>query len=187
VTPAAVRRAGLFAVVLATAGCGLFGADEPPGPCPRTAILGDAASLVRFRDGSGRDLIDVTYTGRIAAVNTECQYKIDKKTKAGNMSVTVNVAMAVERGPANRDRRADFEYFVTLADLQRQPLEKSVFKVTARFPDNITRLVLADDPVELRIPLKEKQTGRDFLVFVGYQLAAAELEFNRRRQREANE
>jgi hypothetical protein len=188
VKPTSIRRRLVCsALALAVTGCAFFDTTPPPGPCPRTAILADASSLVRFRDGPGRDLIDVSYVGRLASVTAECKYNLDKKTKTGTMTVTATVAMGVERGPANRDRRADFEYFVTLADAQRQPLEKSVFKVTARFPDNITRLVLTDDPIELKIPLKAGQTGRDFIVFVGYQLTEADLEYNRDRRRELSE
>lgn len=186
--PTSIRQSiAVAALALVAAGCTFFDKTPPPGPCPRAAILADAESLVRFRDGPGRDLIDVTYVGRLASVSAECKYDVDKKTKVGAMTVTATVVMGVERGPANRDRKADFEYFVTLANAQRQPLEKSVFKVTARFPDNVTRLSLTDDPVELKIPLKAGQTGRDFIVFVGYQLSEADLEYNRERRRELSE
>lgn len=177
------RSAGVLAVLLALGAVACTSKNPPPGPCPRALILSDADSLTRFREGTGRDLIDIDFGGRIANVTSECDYDVDK-SKAGTMTVRVTPAFAVERGPANRDRKAALSYFVTLVDAKREPIAKSVFGIAAAFPANVTRQVLADTPIELKVPIRAGQSGRDFAVYVGFQLSEADLEYNRRLKRE---
>ena len=160
--------------------CGLFAKKEPPpGPCSRAMILGDAEQMIRFRDGPGRDILDISYSGRLTRVFTDCEYEMNKD-RTGVMAVRVYVAVEAERGPANRDRIAPYRYFVTLTDAKREPVAKNVFELTARFPGNVSRMVLTDDTVEMKVPIRAGQSGQNFTVFVGFQLSDEQLEFNRR-------
>jgi hypothetical protein len=142
-------------------------------------ILGDAEQMVRFRDGPGRDILDISYSGRLSRVFADCEYEMNKD-RTGVMAVRVYVAIEAERGPANRDRVAPYRYFVTLTDSKREPVAKNVFELTAQFPGNVTRMVLTDDTVEMKVPIRSGQSGRDFTIFVGFQLSDEQLEFNRR-------
>lgn len=176
-------RAVALAAVVGIALPACSSKQPPPGPCPRALILADADSLTRFREGAGRDLIDVDFNARFANVVSECEYDVDK-TKAGKMTVRVTSAFAVERGPSNRTRKASLNYFVTLTDDRREPVAKSEFAVGVEFPPNVTRQVLADTPIELKVPIRAGQSGRNFTVYVGFQLTEAELDHNRRLKRE---
>ena len=170
----------LVGLVAPMAACGLFTKKEPPpGPCSRAVILGDAEQMVQFRDGPGRDILDVSYSGRLTRVFADCEYEMNKD-RTGVMSVRVYLAIEAERGPANRDRIAPYRYFVTLTDAEREPVSKNVFNLTAQFPGNVTRLVLTDDTVELKVPIGAGQSGKNFTIFVGFQLSDEQLEFNRR-------
>ena len=183
--------AGALAVLmLASLGACSTKKELPPGPCPNVRILADASQLTKFRDGPGRDLIDVDHTARIDRVGGTCVYKMDKPTEkdkkpeTGVLTVTVGLLIAAERGPANADHKARFEYFVTLVDRDRQPVQKTVFPVAVNFPGNVTRAVAEEFPIDLTIPLKPKQTGADFAVFIGFQLTPEQVEYNRLRERE---
>ncbi len=181
-----VRRAALtLALLPLLAGCGIyqsiFGAKGPPPPCPRVSVLADAANLTRFRPGEGRDLIDVSYDGRIDAVQSQCEYEWHEKTGAGSVTVEVTLAVAAERGPANRDRRGDFPYFVSITDAGRNVLNKQTFTLVVDFPGNRTLMRALDAPVVLEIPLKADEPGTDYQIFIGFQLTAEQLEYNRRR------
>lgn len=182
---------GALAALLLSVGACSTKKPVSPGPCPRVNILADASQLTEFRDGPGRDLIDVDHTARIARVGGTCVYKMDKpaekgkKPETGTLTMTIGLLIAAERGPADTDRKARFEYFVTLVDRDRQPIQKTVFPVTVDFPGNVTRATAEEFPIDLKIPLHPKQTGADFVVFVGFQLSPEQVEFNRRREREA--
>ena len=142
-------------------------------------ILGDTDQVVRFRDGPGRDILDVSYSGRLSRVLADCEYDMNKD-RTGVMAVRVYVAIDAERGPANSDRIAPYRYFVTLVDAKREPVAKNVFDLTAHFPGNVTRMVLTDDTVEMKVPIAAGQSGKDFTILVGFQLSGSQLEFNRR-------
>ncbi len=142
-------------------------------------ILGDAEQLVHFRDGPGRDILDISYSGRLSRVFADCEYDM-KKDRTGVMAVRVYVAIDAERGPANSDRIAPYRYFVSLVDANREPVAKNVFDLAARFPGNVTRMTLTDDTVEMKVPIAAGQSGKDFAILVGFQLSEDQLEFNRR-------
>ncbi len=172
-----VTLVGLAALLT---GCGFFFKKEPPpGPCSRAVILGDTQQLVRFREGPGRDILDISYSGRLTRVFADCEYDMNKD-RTGTMKARIFVAVEAERGPANRDRFAPYQYFVTLVDAKREPVSKNVFDMAARFPGNVTRMTLTDDTVELKVPIAAGQSGRDYTIFVGFQLSEDQLEFNRR-------
>jgi hypothetical protein len=142
-------------------------------------ILGDAEQITQFRDGPGRDILDVSYSGRLNRVLAECDYDMNKD-RTGVMAVRVLVAVDAERGPANVDRFAPYRYFVSLVDSQREPVAKGVFDLPARFPGNVTRLILTDDTVEMKVPIAAGQSGKNFTILIGFQLTEEQLEFNRR-------
>ena len=166
-------------------GCGFydafFGEDAPP-PCPDVSVLADAASLTRFKEGPGRDLIDVLFGVEIADIQRACEYDIDDDTGEGPLTTEITVFFRAERGPADRQREGRFKYFVTITDAGRNVLNKGSFGLLVEFPDNLTRTNVADEPVTMVIPLKANQSADDFRIIVGFELTREELELNRRRR-----
>ncbi len=177
---AACRLAGLVLLATVVAGCTLFEKKKNPPPCPRVSVLAETAKVAKFGPGPGRDLIDVVYEGNLADVQSECGFKTAGTKGKGKLSMDVGVIIEILRGPANKDGRALFDYFVTITDTQRQILNKKTFQTGAIFPENSARLILTDDPVNLTIPVEGGQTGDDFLVFVGFQLSVEELRYNQK-------
>ena len=159
-----------------------FASKTPPPPCPAVNVLADAATLTRFHPGSGQDLIDVDFEAKVNDIAMACSHDIDENTRAGTLEMELQMIVEATRGPADDDRSARMNYFITLTDADRNILSKKTFDIAASFPDNMTRAVVMDEPVNLTIPLAEDQTGRDFQVYLGFQLNADELEYNRRRR-----
>jgi hypothetical protein len=91
-----------FVLLLALAGCGAFSSDKYRAPCPNYLILGLADVLVKFLPGPGRDITDIQYEAEIVDFAGSCEH--DSK----GVSVTLNIAFSVKRGPAIRDLRADY-------------------------------------------------------------------------------
>ncbi len=160
----------------------ITGNAPPPPPCPEVSVLPEAATVTRFREGPGRDIIDEIYSGKIFDISRVCEHDIDEDTGEGTLSMEIHLVIQAERGAANTDRRARFDYFVALTDSTKKKIFKNeVFALPAAFPGNFNRISIADEPVELTIPLKKGQTGKDFLVFVGFQLNREEMKTNRLR------
>ena len=87
----------------------------------------------------------------------------------------------MQRGPADRSRAAEFDYFVAVADPQRNILAKEVFRVQFKFAPNEQRVGTVEE-IEPRIPLKARADGVDYQIIVGFQLTPEEIEWNRTRK-----
>lgn len=159
----------------------VFGNKDSPPPCPRISVIADAMTVTKFRPGPGRDLTDIVLEGEITAVSLECRRKLDKKTGSGQIAVEISLVFEAERGAADRDRRGALEYFIGVADRDRNVLRKELFSAPVAFTGNVMRVQVTDEPVDLRIPLKAGQTGADFEILIGFQVDRGELEHNRRR------
>lgn len=173
--PRHLRTASTF-IALAAAGCGLFAKNVPQHPCPQAGVLREAATLTKFLPGPGRDLTDVLFDARLTNIATSCKY--DSK----GVKVDMRLALVVERGPADRSHKAEFEYFVAIPKFHPAPEAKEAFAMKAEFPGGERRVPLSDE-VELRIPLPAGQSAADYEIIVGFQLTRDELEFNRRRRK----
>jgi len=183
---ASIRIIGIaFAalVVLAGAGCGTSSDKERPPACPRVSVLGDAANLTRFAEGAGQDLVDVDYQVEVTDIHAGCQF-VKNETDEQVVVVAMAPVMVAIRGPANRDRVARFDYFVSVIDSKRSVLNKKIFSMLVEFPGNLTRVALRDDdpPVTVDIPLAAGSAATDYQIFVGLQLTPDELEYNLRRR-----
>ena len=169
----------------ALSSCGLFQEDTPPQPCPRVLTHQDATKLTRFREGPGRDLIDVEFEAEIIDARGGCIHDIDDETRTGTLDIELIIEVVVARGPADTDREASFGYFVAIPQFYPRPEGHEVFPAKVAFPGNRTRLTLVDEPVYLTIPLQEGQVGQDFEIVIGLDVTPEELDFNRQQARGA--
>lgn len=178
--PLAPAGRGLAALLLIAglAGCSstnpLADSSKTP-PCPNVAVLTDAAHLTVFKDGAGRDLTDVKYDAEFGRITGECIYN-----KRGNGKVTVEMKLQItaRRGPADRDRLANVDYFVAVVDRQSNVLGRQEFQSKLQFPPDQTEATTQDE-LEQIIPLKKDQAGADIDVLVGFKLTPEQLERNR--------
>ena len=165
-------------MLLATllAGCGRPDANAFPPACPRAAILGDAADLVRYRDGGGRDLTDLTLAGRIVGVSGQCQPGDTPRELQATMQVTVELT----RGPARQLREAEVSIFVAVSEGDRI-LDKKLFPLRAAFAPNIDKLRLTTEAIAMVLPVSPDKSGAAYALTAGFQLTPEELERNRTR------
>lgn len=166
--PVTLLPVTLLPVVLLLAGCA---GDEAPPPCPPVGAPTPLDTVTQFGPGPGRDLTQVRFTGRVDGVDLACEY--DDK----GVDVALKVRLVVERGPADRERKAPLQYFVAVEDGPGNVTAKQVFDVTVPFEGNIRRVAQIDE-IELRIPTP-KQGFRETHVLVGFQLTQEQLDYNR--------
>ena len=149
--------------------------------CPTYWVVSDAASVVKFRDGPGRDLTDVNYEGEIIGVQLGCISNVDRKTRTGTMDVDVTVRFNAARGPANRDRKARFDYFIRVLDPNRNILKGEDLSVVINFPGNLTRLQFRSPPLTFELPITSKWPNSYYRIFAGFKLTRDELDSNRKK------
>lgn len=160
----------LLASLLLVAACSR---EKPEAACPRGIVPADSASITRFRDGPGRDLTDVVAEGEILNILIQCKY--DKRA----VIVDLQIAIAGDRGPADRSRVAEFEYWIAIVDPQQNIVTKQPARVRFQFTDNRTRLGQIVSELEPYIPLADLQQGPEYQILVGFQLTEDELAWNR--------
>ncbi|MBC8339187.1 MAG: hypothetical protein ISR51_03195 [Rhodospirillales bacterium] len=184
-----VLLAGVLSLGLSACGGYQYVADKFASPvilkCPDYRVVADAAKLIKFRDGPGRDLVDVNYEGEITGVKLGCLSNIDKQTKTGTLDVDVTLDYIASRGPANRDSKARFDYFISVVDPDRKILYREAFPLVVAFPGNQTRIRFSNKPVTLELPILAKRSSRYYRIFVGLTLTRDEVHYNREKLQRA--
>lgn len=169
-----VVLAAIVGSVVALSSCKIFVKEEPP-PCPRVSILADAAKLVQFRAGAGRDLTDIALKAELVNYHGSCFYDKDNQT----MTLTLQVGIDAERGVALTGDTATISYFVTVPEFFPQPAAKKILPVTLQFSKNSNHLRVTDGDVEIKFPIKSTKEMERYELFIGLQLDQAQLDYNR--------
>ena len=169
------RPAAIAAIALFVASCGAFD-KKPPQPCPAVTVLKDAAQMVRYRPGAGRDLIDIMEQAKFSRIEHKCEYKGDR------IIVDLNIDIIIERGPAAESNVIALPYFIAVIDAQQQILAKQVFEKPVTLPADRRRIGIREE-TEQTIPLRGSESGASYEILVGFQLNREELDANRRRAR----
>ncbi len=154
--------------------------EDKPEPCPRITVLKNAAELTEFKDGPGRDLIDIVLEAKLTNVLSLCKYDVDYDTRAGEIDVQVAPVIAGRRGPANETRTGDVSYFVAVVDDQKKILQKQIFPLRLAFPGNLTQNEVRDEPVNLTIATDGRTDGSNYEVYIGFQLSREQMDYNQR-------
>ena len=167
----AMRRFVLAAVPVALfmAGCS---SSEPPPPCPSVGTPSPLESFTQFEPAGGRDLTQVKFSGKFSGFQSTCEYDDT------GVDVDLAIQMIVERGPADRDRQADLQYFVAVENGPGNLTAKHVFDVGIPFEGNSRRLARVEE-LQLRIPLPADLSFSKVRVLVGFQLTQEQVDYNR--------
>jgi hypothetical protein len=147
--------------------------------CPDYRILRDAARLVQFKAGPGRDLTDMQVDARIGDAELECLTFVDKDAKKGHMEARFQLLFGARRGPANTTRKATLPYFVSVTDKNRNVLYRETFKIAVDFPGNRTTVNFKGELIRLELPLSPEIASTDYIIYGGFALDRDQLQYNR--------
>lgn len=172
---APVRLIALTGLLLLLAGCSLF-KKEDPRACPRVSILNEAARVVVYRDGPGRDLIDVRHEMQIGDISWSCKYSETQ------VRVLAKISILAQRGPASEAPQAQASYFVAVTEGGETILAKEVFRSAIAFPEGRSQAGVFEE-IEQIIPLSDSEAGPNYEIIVGFQLTEDQLKHNRKRRR----
>src|SRR5262249_21120197 len=110
---------------------------------------------------------------RLADASAECKYE------SKGVTIDLQVAIAAERGPANRAGFSDVEYFVALLDKNGAVRAREHYKLRFEFVENRQRVGRIEQ-LAPSIPFLQCVDGPSWSVWVGLQLTEQQLEWNRR-------
>ena len=169
------RLLTMVVMALPVAACDSVFDRRPPPPCPPIFVLKDAESFIRYKPGNSRDIIDVQFRGKIIDFRALCEYN-RKRTK---VEIGLNLAFELSRGPANRDRKVAFQYFVAIPQFHPAPQGRNIFSIRSEFAER-EQWARTNDEIELVIPLDPKVSRDKYAIYLGFQLTGEELKDNRR-------
>jgi len=151
--------------------------------CPDNRILAEAAYMVQYAEGGGRDLTDVDIEGEINDMRLICTTRIDEDTMTGTLEVEVAFNFIATRGPANTSRKAIYPYFISKTDLNKNVLEVKRHNIEVDFSQNRNKFSFRNLPApSLTLDISPGRTGRDYLIYGGFSLTKEQLEANRLRR-----
>jgi hypothetical protein len=159
---------------LLLAACGLFRPGEVK-VCPRVSLLNEAASMIRYRDGPGRDLTDVLYEAKVRDINWSCKY-LDNRLR-----VEAVIDIVAQKGPASTGANAQVPFFVAIIDGGQNIVAKKTFSSEVEFRAGQRRAGVREE-IEQTVFLKQGESGTDYEIIVGLQLTEQQLQQNRGRR-----
>lgn len=172
--PSFARRCALIvpmAVFGFLAGCNTI---KVVPPCPPVRFDKATASLTQFKPGPGRDVTDTVYQAEISGYRGRCTHNED------SVDVDLDLDFALAGGPAAAGGKVNLYYFVALPQFFPQPDGKTIIGITRDAPANGEVQRFTESNVRITIPLKENEAGAAFDIYIGFQVDAAQLEYNRR-------
>ncbi|MXP62231.1 hypothetical protein E0493_02540 [Roseomonas sp. M0104] len=145
-------------------------------PCPRIAILADAADLTRFHPGGGQDLTAMELNASLSGFQAKCDYA----PRQAGLDVTLTPNFNAERGPAAQGRTSQFPYMVAVVDNENHILSRATYNMQVEFPPNVSRTRSEGEELSIRIP-GQPQAAAQRRILLGFVLSPDELALNRRR------
>ncbi len=171
---AAVAASILVSACSSDFGTDLFSMEERILPCPNVSILPGAETITVFRQGPGRDLVDVTFEGSIEPLKGECAYEDDESLIAAELFLQINAV----KGPAASSNQVSLPFFISIVDRDKRVLSKRVFDSPIVIPEGKRRGAALEEMIQ-RIPVLSGRDGRDYTIVLGFQLTGEQLEYNR--------
>lgn len=156
--------------------------EDAGAPCPAAKVMAQPSELTRYREGEGRDPIDVRFEARMMRVLGECSYDME----GGEIEVELDVTMDIVRGPALADGAVSYRYFVAVAEWVSQDATEPVILSRESFPVETDipagrRGLSYKDLLEITIPRPDDRDVRNYVIYVGFELTRDELRHNRER------
>jgi len=144
--------------------------------CPVVSVLGEAATMTKFRAEAGYDMTDVVYEAQMA-------YPEASSCDADERSVEADIAatIRVRRGAASDGGEIGVPYFIAVIGPDSAVISKQTYMKRVSFADSAS-IEVEIDMGEVKFPLATDRKAYHYEVVVGFQLAADELQYNRQRR-----
>lgn len=178
----AVRTLVGGAVLFAMSGCFGGGAKQAP-VCPPVTRLVDASTLFRFLPGSRPEPANVDYELTLQEVVSACRQAPAVRGQPETVVVAISPVISALTGPANVQRQASVDVFVSVVDETGTVVAKEQFPVPVPLGPRGDRVTIRDDqtPISVDLPSSGGRSAASYQIWVGLQLTPAELDYNRRR------
>lgn len=164
--------AALIGMAATLSGCG--GTNKIAPACPEVRVPVETGTLTRFQPGEGKDITDIVLEASYESITGECDVSDE------DVQMKFLVQLVANKGPSAKAEAIPVDLYIAVFTADRsQRLSQREIPVTLTFEGNQPRTTYSEW-FTVDIPKTEKQTGEDFVVFTGFQLSHAEVEYNRK-------
>jgi hypothetical protein len=168
--------AALFVAAAAASGCSSSAErQEAQQACPNAYRVQEAATLVRFKPGPGRDPTDVEFRADIGNIEIACSFSSRRQTA----DVELKVQFLVAQGPGLITNRAAFQYAVGVIGPGETQLQRDRFDANVTFTPQRTRGTVTDEVV-VRLPNRPEMSAAAYRIAIALILTPEELGYNQR-------
>ena len=143
--------------------------------CPRAYRVQEAATLVRFKPGPGRDPTDVEFRADLGSIEIECTFY----ARRGYVDVEMKIQLIVAQGPGQNAQRANFEYAVGVLGPAGDYRQRQRFTADVAFAADRARGSIVDEVV-VRLPFAQDTDPGGNRIAVALVLRPDELDYNQR-------
>lgn len=159
--------------LLILASCSSSPKEEPT--CPSIFIEKATAEAFFFKDEKSKGITDKIMSVEILGYKGTCEYN-DKHTA---IITTIKPEFELELGPAAKNKKQSFKYFIAIPELYPNANGKQIFSVDIDFKKGFDTLTYRDEPVIITIPLKPNEPEKSYKIYLGLQLDKNQLDYNR--------
>lgn len=143
--------------------------------CPTAAFLGGAEHIVQFRDGPGRGVTDIDVEADLDNLRGLCSFSEER------VLLTVEFDIVAVRGVAALEREIHVPFFVAVTDAEGNILVKTTFVAPIRFTQGVPTEIHSEE-IQQEIRLYGGQQPHSFVVLIGFQVTAEQLDYNEARR-----
>jgi hypothetical protein len=169
-----------FRLALAGALLLLMGCSTKISVCPVPAILADTQSVTIFRPGTAPDLSNELFTVSLINAGGDCTYN----TRSALVHASLELTFRATRAPTSEAATYSVPYFVVVHEGPKI-YNKKLYTLRFTFAPGAAVTTLTQSPDDVEIAIGNGKLPWNYQEMAGFQMTAAQIEYNRTRSRYA--
>jgi len=146
--------------------------------CPTPAILADTQSVTFFRAGTTPDLANELYTVSLTNATGDCTYS----TREGVVHASLELTFRATRTPTREASTYSVPYFVAVNEGAKIH-SKRLYTLRFTFAAGASTATITQAPDDVAIKIPAGQLPWNYQQMAGFQMSAAQIDYNKSRSR----
>ncbi len=156
----------------------LLGCSSKISICPVPAILADTQSVTFFRPGTTPDMANELYTVALVNAVGDCTYS----TKDSLVHASLDLTFQASRTPSTEAASYAVPYFVVVHE-GAKIYSKRLYTLRFTFAPGASTATITQSPDEIEIVIGNGKLPWNYQEMAGFQMTAAQIEYNKTRGR----
>ena len=154
-------------------GCSNTKMNNPNYVCPPIYLIEQTKEHKVYERSGQEKPAGMVLKAKITDFRGKCVYKKNKAT----LNIALSVDFEILRGPKNRNRKIDFQYFVAIPKFYPEVEGKKIFSISDQFGEHSKRRRIVDELV-ITMPVEVNQSFAQYPIYIGFQISPSVIENN---------